>query len=187
LVGGAIDVETLNSPDLIEVRPNPQGIRLPTSVRFLPYSIGANFAVSRLAFETLGGWDQRFAGGADDVDFCWRAQYAGFSLGFTPHAVIAYRYRSDLRALLRQHFRYGLMEPQLYRQHKDHGLQRRTWRQVAVSCRWFIRPRAPGAAGGGRTYESLWRSRSARHTWLRELAYLAGRVRGSLRYRSLFL
>ena len=187
LVGGALDVSRLNPPEVEATRPNPQGKSLPMGARHLRFATGANFGVRRQVFEHLGGWSPQFVGGCDDVDFCWRAQYSGYTMGFAPDAVISYRYRTGMRALWRQHYRYGLMEPLLYQHHREFGMRRRTWKQVAVSWRWFLRPSRPGASGGGRAVGHLWSSRAARLTWTSELALQLGRVRGSIGYRCLYL
>jgi GT2 family glycosyltransferase len=187
LVGGALEVSRLNPPEVEVARPNPQGTALPIGARHLRYAIGANFAVRRRAFDDLGGWNPQFVGGCDDVDFCWRAQYLGYTIGFAQSAVISYRYRTGMQALWRQHYRYGLMEPLLYREHRRAGMPRRTWKQVLVAWRWFLRPSRPGSSGGGRTVGHLWSSRAARLTWTSELALQMGRIRGSLRYRCLYL
>lgn len=187
LVGGALQVTRLNLPEVEIARPNFQGTSLPLGARHLRFAIGANFAVRKRVFDDLGGWSPQFVGGCDDVDFCWRAQYSGYTIGFAPIGVISYRYRTRMRALWRQHYRYGLMEPLLYREHRQEGMPRRTWKQIIVSWRWFLRPSQPGSSGGARTVGHLWSSKAARLTWTSELALQLGRARGSIRYRCRYL
>ena len=42
---------------------------------------GCNLAVTRAAFEAIGGFDPVFQTAGDDVDFCWRLRDAGWRLG----------------------------------------------------------------------------------------------------------
>lgn len=176
MVGGALEVVTLNSFDARTARPDTQLSALSVGLGFLPYGIGANFSVTKQAFLEIGGWNEQYRAGGDDIDFCWRGQYAGFRLGFSPDAVISYRYRDGLRPLTRQYYRYGMMEPLLYREHRSKGMPPRSWKQVLWSYWWFVLH-----------IGDLWRSRASRHAWIRTLAYRAGRVRGSLRFRSVYL
>ena len=53
------------------------------------------------AFEALGGFVEGIRA-AEDTDFCWRLQQAGWRLELRAGAVVAHRYRTTLRALGRQ-------------------------------------------------------------------------------------
>lgn len=187
LVGGPLEVSRLNPPEVETARPNFQSQSLPLGARHLVFAVGANFAVRKDVVDDLGGWSDQFVGGCDDVDFCWRAQYRGYSIGFAPEGVVSYRYRTTTRAIWRQQYRYGLMEPLLYREHRLSGMPPRGWKRVLVAWRWFLVPSKAGSSGGGRTVDHLWKSHAARLTWTSELALQLGRVRGSIRYRSLYL
>jgi GT2 family glycosyltransferase len=78
---------------------------------------GCNLAVSRAAFEAIGGFDPDFHTAGDDVDFCWRLRAAGFRLGFAPGAFVWHTRRPNLRAFLRQQHGYGLAERLLIAKH----------------------------------------------------------------------
>jgi GT2 family glycosyltransferase len=71
---------------------------------------GCNLAVTRAAFEAIGGFDPRFHTAGDDVDFCWRLRDAGYRLGFAPGAFVWHRRRLSIRAFLRQQLGYGAAE-----------------------------------------------------------------------------
>lgn len=107
LFGGRLSVDRLNSPELRRLRDSLQEESLPVAHGFLPYAISASIGCRRVVFDTIGGWDERFVRSSDDIDFSWRAQMAGFSIGFAGEALVHYRYRDDRRAYLRQRYEYG--------------------------------------------------------------------------------
>ncbi len=78
---------------------------------------GCNLAVTRAAFEAIGGFDPQFHTAGDDVDFCWRLHDAGFRLGFVPGAFVWHRRRPSVRAFLRQQLGYGRAEKILLTKH----------------------------------------------------------------------
>jgi GT2 family glycosyltransferase len=78
---------------------------------------GCNLAVTRAAFDAVGGFDTRFHTAGDDVDFCWRLRDAGFRLGFSPGAFVWHRRRPGIRAFLRQQWGYGHAERLLLAKH----------------------------------------------------------------------
>ena len=68
---------------------------------------GCNMAFRRSALVAVGGFDPRFRATADDVDLCWRLQERGWTIGFSPAAVVWHHRRATVRAYLRQQFGYG--------------------------------------------------------------------------------
>lgn len=131
VVGGALDHASLNDGDLWSARGGATQ-ELPRTYDFLPYAVGANCAVRRAVFDSIGGWRAGHAGG-DDVDFSWRAQLAGFTVAFAPDAVVRYRHRDSLGGVARQVFDYARSEVGLYRAYRAEGARRRTLREVARS------------------------------------------------------
>jgi glycosyltransferase involved in cell wall biosynthesis len=174
LAGGRFDVATLNDPVVRSWRWMPND-RLLTPLSFLPYAMGANCAVTRDAWEKLGGWNEAYFKGGDDVEFSWRAQLAGYRLCFVPDAVVAYRYRPGLKALARQYYAYGRTSPRLYRDFRDRGVPRRSARATARDWLWLVL-HLPGLAFP-----------RARGTWIRQAALSWGYVRESLKQRVLYL
>jgi hypothetical protein len=71
---------------------------------------GCNLAVTKAAFDAIGGFDPQFHTAGDDVDFCWRLHDAGFRLGFAPGAFVWHWRRPAVRAFLRQQIGYGAAE-----------------------------------------------------------------------------
>jgi GT2 family glycosyltransferase len=78
---------------------------------------GCNLAVTRAAFQQIGGFDPLFHTAGDDVDFCWRLREAGHRLGFAPGAFVWHWRRPSLRAFLRQQRGYGAAERLLIAKH----------------------------------------------------------------------
>jgi hypothetical protein len=78
---------------------------------------GCNLAVTRAAFDAVGGFDSRFHTAGDDVDFCWRLRDAGFRLGFAPGAFVWHRRRPSISRFLLQQLGYGRAERLLLAKH----------------------------------------------------------------------
>ncbi|MGH2893333.1 MAG: glycosyltransferase family 2 protein [Solirubrobacteraceae bacterium] len=68
---------------------------------YLPRAVAANLLVRREAFEAIGGFYEGVRA-AEDTDFSWRLQRAGWRLEGRPAAVVEHRYRTTVRALRRQ-------------------------------------------------------------------------------------
>jgi GT2 family glycosyltransferase len=80
---------------------------------------GCNMAFRRAALEAVGGFDPEFRIAGDDVDLCWRLQERGWTLGFSPAAVVWHHRRNSVRAYLRQQRNYGRAEALLERKWPD--------------------------------------------------------------------
>ncbi len=174
LVGGRLEVERLNGElarhwrGIAEGRGSP-----PTALGYLPYAVGANFAVRRAAAAAVGGWDEQFTSCGDDLDLSWRIQRGGGSLAFCPDAVMHYRLRPDILGVMRQRYRYGQIEALLRRKFRD-----------AIPP---VAPRARLRSVGGLVLGSgqLLAGHCRRGAWLTSASHLAGQLSGSLRYRVL--
>jgi glycosyltransferase involved in cell wall biosynthesis len=175
VVGGYLDPEPLNDSLTQAWRPGFPRHELPDALGFLPFAVGANCGVRASVFREFNGWREDYVGGGDDVEFSWRAHLASYRVGFAPDAVIHYRYRRGLRALARQYYWYGLGEPRLYRDFRPVGAPRSG---VVDGLLWWARL--------VRHLPDLARPDS-RGNWIRRAAYGWGRLRGSVRYRAMFL
>jgi glycosyltransferase involved in cell wall biosynthesis len=175
LVGGITTTTTLNDHRIQQSRPNPVSDHLRNAFGYLPYAVGANMGFRRGVFDAIGGFDVAFRLGADEIDFCWRAQYAGFRLGFVPEAVVEYRLRSRLREILRQGYQFARADAQLYAKHQ--GLGRLPRRSTLMQVRTLVR-RLGAMARLDRVIRPQGRLRYAR-----SLARVAGTVAGFVRYR----
>jgi hypothetical protein len=68
---------------------------------FMPRAVAANLLVRREAYEAVGGFYEGVRA-AEDTDFSWRLQRAGWRLEGRPAAAVEHRYRTTVRALRRQ-------------------------------------------------------------------------------------
>jgi len=78
---------------------------------------GCNMAFRREALLRLGGFDPVYRAAGDDVDICWRFQDAGYTIGFSPAAVVWHFRRNTVKAYLGQQRGYGKAEALVYSKH----------------------------------------------------------------------
>jgi GT2 family glycosyltransferase len=78
---------------------------------------GCNLAVTREAFDAVGGFREHYRVAGDDVDFCWRLQFESCRLGFAPNAVVWHHRRKTWSAFMRQQLGYGRAEALLQWDH----------------------------------------------------------------------
>jgi GT2 family glycosyltransferase len=76
---------------------------------------GCNMAFRRESLLAIGGFDPCFRIAGDDVDVCWRLQEQGWTIGFSPGAVVLHSRRRSVRAYLKQQAEYGKAEALLER------------------------------------------------------------------------
>jgi GT2 family glycosyltransferase len=136
---------------------------------FLAYAEGSNFGIWSSVLHALGGWNEGYAGGGDDLELSWRAQLAGYRLAFARDAVIRYRYRPALLDAASQMFRYGLNEHRLRRDFARHGMPEYGLDRRTTDLLRFM----------GRAWHVL-ASRRQRGQWVCTAAYGAGRLWGGL-------
>ncbi|SDS77573.1 Glycosyl transferase family 2 [Nocardioides scoriae] len=174
LVGGKVDITRLNSPEVQRRRRPLQTERIETYDDYLPAVVGAAMGSTRAAMELVGGWDASLPT-QHDLDVCWRLHRAGVRAEFVPEAVLHYRYREGASQVWHQELGYGEGEVALYRRHRAHGMPRRGPAQVLVSCARVLLAVLTAWRPGGRERVAT------------QVGHQVGRVRGSLRYRTLFL
>ena len=76
---------------------------------------GCNMAFRRETLVQIGGFDPRYDAAGDDVDVCWRLMEHGWTLGFSPAAMVWHHPRDSVRAYWRQQRGYGRAEALLER------------------------------------------------------------------------
>lgn len=92
--------------------PRQQAWRPPATPGRLPTFLGAsyvlsgNLAITREAFVAVGGFDETLTR-CEDIALGWALLNKGFRIGYVEEAVLDYRHRSGLRALMHQHYLYG--------------------------------------------------------------------------------
>lgn len=147
---------------------------LPTALGYLPYAVGANLAVDRSAALAIGGFDESFLRGHDEVDFCWRLQEAGSGIAFAPDATVSYHQRRRVRDRARQSYHSARTSVLLWTRHHDLGrLRLPSWRRSVLHALGSIRY-LPGLLSTLRRDESA-----------RALGWVWGTLDGQLRYRVL--
>src|ERR1700720_2399689 len=78
---------------------------------------GCNMAFKRDVLLELGGFDPIYRAAGDDVDICWRFQDAGYTIGFSPAAVVWHFRRNTVKAYIGQQRGYGKAEALVYSKH----------------------------------------------------------------------
>jgi glycosyltransferase involved in cell wall biosynthesis len=174
-LGGALDETSLNDVDRYGRDSPAARDGLPVGLGFLPYPVGANCGVKADIYREVGGFDETYAGGGDEVDFFWRVQLAGHALGWVPDAVVAYRHRVGARDNAKQAYRYGIAKVRLYADYRERGAHRDTPTETARAVAGLVR-RLPDLGHPDR-----------RLAYVIRAAGLAGQVRGSMRFRVLHL
>jgi GT2 family glycosyltransferase len=76
---------------------------------------GCNMAFRKDCLQAIGGFDPMFRVAGDDVDACWRLHERGWTLGFSPAALVWHHRRNSIRAYWRQQLSYGKAEALLER------------------------------------------------------------------------
>ena len=175
LAGGRVDVRSLNPDDVLAWSAREKFDGLPSIGGWLRTINGCNFAVHRSVHAAVGGFDERYLAGGDDLEFGYRVQLAGYRLAYVPGATVAYRLRRSVRATARQRYHFGRCRARLYRQYRAHGMPRRSWR--FTTRRWLRL---------GRELPDLTEPRT-RGRWLVDASFLAGMVVGSLAARTLYV
>ncbi len=175
VVAGRLETQSLNEPVVVEWNDSLRWDERQPALRFLPIVSTANCGIWAHVFDALGGFREELTRG-EDKELAWRAQLNGHRVAKAPDAVIAYRYRTSVRASARQHFGYGLAYPALYRLYRGAGFPRPSLRRALRVWAWLILV-LPSA---------LWSNR-VRGRWAMMAAQSAGRLLGSIRHRVVFL
>lgn len=175
LVTGHQELRRFNRPEQYAWTGDADPDDAPRGYGFLPYASGGNLGMRREVFDALAGFDESLLL-AEDIDFGWRAYYAGYAVHFVADARIHGHMRSDLRSLAKVRFRGGLAEPALYRRHRRRGMPRTERDELLDQYRWLVRTAPQVLADPARRYQ-----------WTAHAAMRAGRVVGSVRHRVRFL
>jgi GT2 family glycosyltransferase len=110
---------------------------------YRPRAVAANLLVRRAAFEQIGGFYEGLRA-AEDTDFSWRLQQAGWRLQARPQAAVEHRYRASIAELRRQWRGYAAGRAWLARRYDGFAPQ-----PAAARAANRIKGRARRLAGGG--------------------------------------
>lgn len=114
-----------------------------------PWFLFGNAAVRREALERVGGFDPRFKGGSEDIDYCWRFAEAGFHVAYSRKAIALHRHRTTKRELFRQHLGYGRGQAALCQKYP--GQLRWGWEEELAAWHDLGRSAASAARAWART------------------------------------
>jgi cellulose synthase/poly-beta-1,6-N-acetylglucosamine synthase-like glycosyltransferase len=116
---------------------------------------GCNMAFRKAALEAIDGFDPQFRIAGDDVDACWRLQQKGWTLGYSPGAMVWHHRRNSIRSYWKQQHNYGKAESFLERKWPDKY-------NLAGHVTWAGRVYGNGhqykAWNRGRIYHGVWGS-----------------------------
>jgi hypothetical protein len=125
---------------------------------------GCNMAFRRSALLEIGGFDPSLRIAGDDVDVCWRIDQRGWTIGFSPAAMVWHHRRNSARAYWRQQFHYGRAEALLERKwpEKYNTLGHPSWAGrvygKALSPFSFTRSRIYHGTWGSALFQSVYES-----------------------------
>ncbi|SNT51294.1 glycosyltransferase [Rhodococcoides kyotonense] len=173
LVGTAVETAGLNSDKALSWTPTTPPERQGKSP-FLPFAIGASLGCWASVYREIGGMDNRYAT-SQDVEFSWRAQLAGYSLGFSHRQLVSYRLRDEFKPLVRQSYRLGYGFAKLQGDYRDRGCPPVRLRRVLYWWTLLLlgNPLVPSFI-----------TRISRGQWVRAVAAHTGEIRGGIRYRT---
>src|SRR5579884_976444 len=116
---------------------------------YRPRAVAANLLVRRAAFEQIGGFYEGVRA-AEDTDFSWRLQAAGWRLELRRRAQVEHRYRGTVRELRRQWRGYAAGRAWLARRYEgftpEPAVVRAAGRLRHRRARGML---GPGGAAGG--------------------------------------
>lgn len=173
IVGASLEIRALNEGWVRQSRDVPSDLAGRRVFGYLPFASSCALGVRRDVFAALDGFGDLPV--AEDIDLSWRAIEHGYNYGFVPDAVLHYRFRRSLRALVQQSWRYGMAQPLLYKLHAQHGMPASGWRDGAK--KWKANLIALTRV----------RDRGAGARWIGRLTTDAGSAYGSLKYGTLYL
>lgn len=173
-VTGPLELERLN-PDWLVASRGMSSLEPTASFEgIFEYARGNNYGLTRAAWERLGPIPEQLYP-TEDMDLSLRASRMGIDLHGADRALVHYRYRTTARELWRQGFSYGIGRCRIARNLADHGEERPRRLSGARSWLWLLShlPRLFTAQG--------------RVGWAWVAGNRIGQVRGSIRYRILYV
>ena len=174
-VTGPLDTATLNPEWLVRTRGElaMDGPRRHLGV--VPVVPGGNMGIRRATLAAIGGFRDDLDTAGEDVELSLRLLRGGIAIRFEPDAVVAYRYRSDARALFRQGRAYGRAKPWLCELVRRAGLTTPSrfggWKSWLLVVAWLPRLR----------------TREGRASWCWVAGSRLGQLEGCVSHRTVWL
>ncbi|WP_157875368.1 glycosyltransferase family 2 protein [Arthrobacter sp. PAMC 25486] len=142
--------------------------------QYISTATGANCGFTSTLFLAVGGFDESFLGGSDEIDFFYRASLLGFRPRSVPQARVRYVQRDGIVNIWKQHVSYGRGSVALHRKLAHEGMPRDPW--------WH-----PLATVVLSAFKLLSPSPVSRRIGLERIARRVGRVQGSRQMGHLYL
>ena len=172
LTGGYLEEELLNGGEGVRARsPASPRDHFDRPLNGLPRPPFSNAACRRFCWEQIGGANPSYLRNTD-TEFFWRAQLAGYTLIYSPDAVVHYRHRIGVKANASQAFMTARSVCRLYYDFRNQmQLAPSPTDLLKRECQWV--------------WGRLWRAQGCRHRELsaRRLGSLAGYALGLLACR----
>jgi GT2 family glycosyltransferase len=127
---------------------------------------GCNMAYRLDQLRAVGGFDPRFRVAGDDVDICWRLQERGWTIGFSPAAVVWHHRRSSIRGYWKQQKGYARAEALLAEKwpQKYNNAGHPTWKGrlygTGMAKFFWARSRIYNGSWGSALFQSVYEPRA---------------------------
>lgn len=92
---------------VVPVMPSFKTRETTSMIKLFQHPAGCNIAFRREAVQKMGGFDEDIRYGFDDIEVVERICRSGYKMVSDPNVVVQHRHRTNLRDLLKQHFKYG--------------------------------------------------------------------------------
>lgn len=130
VVTGPLDLDRLNSPDVVQARAGAWTRQLDRFEGGFSYVNGCNFGIRREVLEAVGGFDEGLAVG-EDLELSLRLAAQGVEVVHDARAVVHYRLRHGTSASVRQAWAYGRAAAEVARRARELGFPTDDWRAPA--------------------------------------------------------
>lgn len=172
-VTGPVEYQKLN-PKIGGNKKIRTTLRVWKDLPFLPHALGGNMGIRRKLHEAVGGFDETLKA-AEDIDYSWRVQLSGIELHFVPDAIVHYRLRDSLSGNFTQFVHNGEFTVKLYKKFLPYGIEKKTWKDGLRSWKALLRQ------------SRMVFRKNKRAIWIRHFGHAIGRLKGSIKYRVLFI
>jgi len=156
----------------------------------MPFIATANAAYKMEILNEIGAFDDSFTSGGD-VDLAWRITFKGYRIVYEPKALVYHRHRRTLYGLLKQVFRYGKGHAKLFKKHNLVFSKRYKIDILGyLSIPYNLLLRLPFRFLTAYQYSSKERRvyiATPVLNALRMFAFKLGEIRGSIRYRVIYM
>lgn len=143
-------------------------------MNYLPCILAGSLGIRRRDFLAVGGFDNSYGAGCEDVDFSWRAQLHGLQVRVARESVLYYRPRTGMGHRFRQARGYTCASILLWQRFRDQpGI-------AGKSLSWTLMALTSALA---RTPLQFFATQKSREEWAAEVGSHLGSLEGHVRFR----